>query len=213
MRMNIPEAKAPGQKEFEAAPAGLHLGRLYQILHVGTSQSEWQGEIKMENKIIFQFELHGEDNDGQPLTTEDGKPLMVTKRYTRSFFETSALRQDLQAWRGKEFTADELQGFDIRVLLGKFCMLNVIHNKASNGKTYANVKGLSPVPAAIKKLGEPNGVNEPFIFDLNSFDQAQFDTLPQWLQDTIKESAEYRGTVASGNPAKVLQDIDDDVPF
>jgi hypothetical protein len=156
---------------------------------------------------MFNFELHGEDNEGQPLTTDDGKPLMVTKRYTRSFFETSALRQDLQAWRGKEFTADELQGFDITVLLGKFCMINVIHNKASNGKTYANVKGLSPVPAAMKKLGEPKGVNDTFIFDLNAFDQAKFDTLPQWLQDTIKESAEYRGTVASGNPAKVLQDI------
>lgn len=200
-------------KDFKIAPVGNHLARLYRIIDLGTQKTVWEGVEKMQRKLMFNFELHGEDNEGNPLTTDDGKPLMVTKRYTRSFFETSALRQDLQAWRGKEFTADELQGFDITVLLGKFCMLNVIHNKASNGKTYANVKGLSPVPAAIKKLGEPKGVNEPFIFDLNAFDQAKFDTLPQWLQDTIKESAEYRGTVAAGNPDKVLSDIDDDVPF
>lgn len=201
-------------KDFKIAPIGNHLARLYRIIDLGTQKVVWEGVEKMQRKLMFNFELHGEDNDGNPLLTEDGKPLMVTKRYTRSFFETSALRQDLEGWRGEPFNEEDLKGFDLSKLLGKFCMLNVIHNKASNGKTYANVKGLSPVPAVIKKAGLPEGVNETLIFSIDHFDQKIFDGLPSWLQDTIKESAEYRGSVYNAQRDAKSPDIqDDDVPF
>ena len=108
------------ESTFKIPPSGSFLGRLYRILDLGTQKVEWQGAIKMQRKLMFSFELHGEDNDGQALTTNDGKPLMISKRYTMSLGEQSTLRKDLESWRGKKFTAEELLGFDLNVLLGKF---------------------------------------------------------------------------------------------
>jgi hypothetical protein len=168
----------------------------------------------MQRKLMFSFELHGEDNDGQPLTTNDGKPLMISKRYTMSLGEQSTLRKDLESWRGKKFTAEELLGFDLNVLLGKFAMCNVTHNDRE-GKTYANLSGLSQVPAALKKLPEPVGVNDLMIFSLDAFDQAKFDSLSDGLKDIIKKSAEWRGTNGEeeANKAVAMATLDDDMPF
>ena len=210
--MIIRETK--NESTFKLPPAGSHLGRLYRILDLGTQKVEWQGAIKMQRKLMFSFELHGEDNDGQPLTTTDGKPLMISKRYTMSLGEQSTLRKDLESWRGKKFTPEELQGFDLNVLLGKFAMCNVTHNDRE-GKTYANLSGLSQVPAALKKLPEPAGVNELFILSLDEFDQAKFDSLSDGLKEVIKKSAEWRGTNGEeeANKAVALAQIDDDMPF
>ena len=210
--MIIRETK--NESTFKLPPAGSHLGRLYRILDLGTQKVEWQGAIKMQRKLMFSFELHGEDNEGQPLTTNDGKPLMISKRYTMSLGEQSTLRKDLESWRGKKFTPEELQGFDLNVLLGKFAMCNVTHNDRE-GKTYANLSGLSQVPAALKKLPEPTGVNELFILSLDEFDQAKFDSLSDGLKEVIKKSAEWRGTNGEeeANKAVALAQIDDDMPF
>ena len=202
------------ESTFKLPPSGSHLGRLYRILDLGTQKVEWQGAIKMQRKLMFSFELHGEDNDGQALTTNDGKPLMISKRYTMSLGEQSTLRKDLESWRGKKFTAEELLGFDLNVLLGKLAMCNVTHNDRE-GKTYANLSGLSQVPAALKKMPEPNGVNELMIFSLDAFDQAKFDSLSDGLKDIIKKSAEWRGTNGEeeANKAVAIATLDDDMPF
>jgi hypothetical protein len=202
------------ESTFKIPPSGSFLGRLYRILDLGTQKVEWQGAIKMQRKLMFSFELHGEDNDGQALTTNDGKPLMISKRYTMSLGEQSTLRKDLESWRGKKFTAEELLGFDLNVLLGKFAMCNVTHNDRE-GKTYANLSGLSQVPAALKKLPEPVGVNDLMIFSLDAFDQAKFDSLSDGLKDIIKKSAEWRGTNGEeeANKAVAAATLDDDMPF
>jgi hypothetical protein len=203
------------ESTFKLPPSGSHLGRLYRILDLGTQKVEWQGAIKMQRKLMFSFELHGEDNDGQALTTNDGKPLMISKRYTMSLGEQSTLRKDLESWRGKKFTAEELLGFDLNVLLGKFAMCNVTHNDRE-GKTYANLSGLSQVPAALKKMPEPIGVNELMIFSLDAFDQAKFDSLSDGLKDIIKKSAEWRGTNGEeeANKSVAMATLDDDtMPF
>jgi len=202
------------ESTFKLPPSGSHLGRLYRILDLGTQKVEWQGAIKMQRKLMFSFELHGEDNDGQALTTNDGKPLMISKRYTMSLGEQSTLRKDLESWRGKKFTAEELLGFDLNVLLGKFAMCNVTHNDRE-GKTYANLSGLSQVPAALKKMPEPIGVNELMIFSLDAFDQAKFDSLSDGLKEIIKKSAEWRGTNGEeeANKAVAIATLDDDMPF
>ena len=200
---------------FKLPPSGSHLGRLYRILDLGTQKVEWQGAIKMQRKLMFSFELHGEDNEGQPLTTHDGKPLMISKRYTMSLGEQSTLRKDLESWSGRKLTADELLGFDVSKLLGKFAMCNVTHNDR-DGKTYANLSGLSQVPSAIKKLPEPVGVNDVFIFSLDDWDDKKFESLSDGLKDIIKKSAEYRGTYGETDVEAVnesLPDIKDDIPF
>jgi hypothetical protein len=191
------------------------VARLYRIIDIGTQTTEWMGKRKMQRKIIAMFELHGEDNDGQPLQTAEGKPLIVSKRYTLSLDEKATLRKDLEAWRGKAFTQEELDGFNLEVLLGKCCMVSVTHS-TYDGKEYANIAGISQVPSALKKLGEPKGVNELLIFTLDPFDQDKFSKLSEGMQGVIKKSAEYRNTFEPNAPpvtSAPSELIDDDIPF
>jgi len=201
--------------DFKLPPAGSFVARLYRIIDIGTQTTEWMGKRKMQRKIIAMFELHGEDNDGNALQTAEGKPLIVSKRYTLSLDEKATLRKDLEAWRGKTFTQEELDGFNLEVLLGKCCMVNVTHS-TYDGKEYANIANISQVPAALKKLGEPKGVNELMIFTLDPFDQDKFNKLSEGMQGVIKKSAEYRNTIEPNAPAVASAPselIDDDIPF
>ena len=201
--------------DFKLPPAGSFVARLYRIIDIGTQTTEWMGKKKMQRKIITMFELHGEDNDGQPLQTAEGKPLIVSKRYTLSLDEKATLRKDLEAWRGKAFTQEELDGFNLEVLLGKCCMVNVTHS-TYDGKEYANIANISQVPAALKKLGEPIGVNELMIFTLDPFDQDKFSKLSEGMQNVIKKSAEYRNTFEPNAPTVISaggDELDDSIPF
>ena len=211
--MIVAKQNSSNSTDFKLPPPGSFLARLYRIIDIGTQTTEWMGKKKMQRKIICMFELHGEDNEGNPLAMDDGKPLVVSKRYTLSLDEKATLRKDLEAWRGKEFTQAELDGFNLEVLLGKFCMVAITHSDY-NDKKYANIASISQVPAAMKKLGEPTGVNELLIFSMDPFDQAKFDKLSEGLQNLIKKSAEYRNTFEP-HSVSVSQEteLEDDIPF
>jgi hypothetical protein len=214
-KMIIAKQSSNSTSDFKLPPAGSFYARLYRIIDIGTQTTEWMGKRKMQRKIIAMFELHGEDNDGQPLQTAEGKPLIVSKRYTLSLDEKATLRKDLEAWRGKAFTQEELDGFNLEVLLGKCCMVSITHS-SYEGKEYANIAGISQVPSALKKLGEPKGVNELMIFTLDPFDQDKFSKLSEGMQGVIKKSAEYRNTFEPNSPpvTSAPSDLmDDDIPF
>jgi len=198
------------KKEFKIAPAGSHLARLYRIIGLGTQKTEWQGKVNMLPKVKFFWELHGDD-----LKIED-KPLIQTRNYTLSLGEKSSLRKDLESWRGKSFTDDELRGFDISKLLDKWCMVTIQHRVANNGNTYADCVAVTPVPSVVVKAGFPQGVNPCVLFDINKFDQSIFDSLSQGLKDQIMLSAEYRNTSsvdAANKKVQDLTDIESDIPF
>jgi hypothetical protein len=67
-----------------------------------------------------------------------GKPFTVSKFYTASLGEKANLRADLKNWRGRDFTDEELAGFEAKNILGKPCMLSVVETE-SEGKTYSNI--------------------------------------------------------------------------
>jgi hypothetical protein len=205
------------RKQFQIAPAGTHLARLYRIIDLGTQMREYEGKVTMSRKAKFFFELHGEDADGKPLLTSDGKPLIQSREYTVSLNEKANLRRDLEAWRGKAFSEDELKGFDISNILGHFCMVNISHRQKGD-MTYADLKGVSAVPSIYKKQGLPEGINTTMIFNLDKFDETMFDSLSENIKETIKKSPEYRSI---GEQSKTYQeassgsvaDMDNDIPF
>jgi hypothetical protein len=198
------------QKDFKIAPAGLHMARLYSIIDLGHQSVEWSGETKIMHKVVLTFELHGDDNEGKPLQTDDKKPLIVSKRYTVSLGDQATLRKDLESWANKKMSAEDRKNFDMKTLLDKFCMVNISHSE--DGK-YANISGISPIPSALKNV-VPQGVNAINHFWLHDFDQAKFDSLPKYYKEKIMESSEYRGGKKKDDPfPATLADIPDDVPF
>jgi len=208
--MLISTTQSNSTKEFKNAPAGSHLGRLYKIVDLGTQVGEWEGKATYARKMIFYFELHGEDDKGMPLVNDDGKPLIVTKYYNASLGEKATLRKHLQTWLNLDFSKMP-EGFKVENILGKFAMINVTTYQKDN-KTRASIEGLSAVPAIVVKHGLPEGFNEIFMFDLNKFDSAKFDSLSDSIKKMIMSSPEYRALTQQ--PESSSDDLgNDDIPF
>jgi hypothetical protein len=201
-------------KEFKIAPAGNHLARLYSCIDLGHQSVIWNGDTKIMHKVVLTWELHGEDENGEKLETEDKKPLIVSKRYTVSLGDQSTLRKDLESWSGKKMTTEDRKNFDLKNLLGKFCMLSVVHSE--DGK-YANVSGISAVPTALRN-NLPDGINAPVHFWLQDFDQAKYEALPKYYREKIAESSEWRGKQKRDETPPIQDDsgfgpADSDIPF
>lgn len=202
-----------GGGNFKRVPPGAYIGRCFSLVDLGTQLSTGQFGEKMQHKIKIGWELFGDDEDGNPLTIDvDGRdmPLTISKSYTVSLHEKSGLRKDLAAWRGRDFTDDEAKAFDVAKLLGAYCMVNVTQSE-SNGKTYSNVAGLTPIPGALKNA-KPAPVHADVKFDLDAPDMAVFDTFHEKLQDAIKRSPEWAQLSRKGKPFPDMQE-DTDAPF
>jgi hypothetical protein len=205
--------------DFVSAPPGMHLARCYRIIDLGTQRSEYMGKEKYLPKVMIQFEIHGEDDKGQPLLTQDGRPLSIAKSFTLTLAEKSTLRKDLQMWRGRDFTAEELRGFELKNVLGAWAMLTVTHTE-SNGKTYTNIAGVNPVPANMKKAGLPEGINKTEIFDIENPNMELFDSFSENLKKKISSSPEWQERHGeSQEPSKPknrmdgINELDEDIPF
>jgi hypothetical protein len=185
-------ASDSGGSNFKRVPAGAYIGRCYSLIDLGTQLSSGQFGEKLQHKIRIGWELFGEDENGEPLTVDvDGKtmPMTISKSYTVSLHEKSGLRKDLAAWRGRDFTDEEAKGFDVSKLIGAYCMVNVTTSE-TNGKTYSNVAGLTPLPGALKN-SKPAPVHEHVVFDLDKPDMAVFNSFHEKLQNAIKASPEW----------------------
>lgn len=166
--------------DFELAPEDTHIARCYRIVDLGTQHNAHFN--KDSHKVLISWEL-------PEALMEDGRPFSITNFYTVSLHEKATLRKHLEAWRGRAFTEDELNGFHLSKVLGAACYLGVVH-KTSGDNVYANVSTITKLP---KGIVCPEAVNPPFIFDLDSFDQLVFNDLSEKLQAMIMESPEYKG--------------------
>ena len=76
---------------------------------------------------------------------EDGKPHLVWSRgFTPSLHEKAALRLFLKQWFGRDVSAEEQNEFDTELLVGKPCLVTIVHNAGNNGETYANIGLIRP---------------------------------------------------------------------
>lgn len=198
-----------GEGNFKKVPPGVYVARCYSLIDMGTQVSEGQYGVKESHKIRIGFEIFGEDDAGQPLTIDvDGEmmPLTISKTYTLSLHEKAGLRKDLAAWRGRDFTKEEAEAFDVSKLMNAYCMLNITTSE-NNGKTYTNIAGITPLPQALKNA-KPASVHLPVIFDLDQPDWDLFKNFHEKLQETIKKSPEF--AMAAGN---ATPPTDEDIPF
>ena len=212
-------AKDSGGGDFKKVPPGAYIGRCYSLIDLGTQETTGQYGTKMQHKIRIGWELFGEDEQGNPLTVDvDGKtmPMTISKSYTVSLHEKSGLRKDLAAWRGRDFSDEEAKAFDVSKLLGAYCMVNATQSE-TNGKTYTNVAGLTPLPGALKNA-KPAPVHENILFDLDNPDMNVFAAFHEKLQEAIKKSPEWAYQVGKqqvGNPStgSGFDDMDSEPPF
>jgi len=194
-----------GGGSFTPAPTGTHIARCIRITDLGTQHGEYKGQPTRRNQILVTWELPDEmiEVDGEDI------PITTSRFYTNSLGEKANLRKDLESWRGRMFTEDELRRFDLENILGKPCMLTIV--AADNGKTkVASVSGLP------KNTTCSDQINESFSFWLDEFDEEKFNEIPDGIKGIIKKSEEW-GYLQNGNnvmetsPASDFSD--DDIPF
>lgn len=195
---------------IEPIEEGTHLGVCNMLVDLGMQYNETYKNSS--RKVLIGWEIPDET-----IELDDGPhPRQISKRYTASLNEKSTLRSDLAAWRGRDFTPEELAAFDLRNIVGASCLINVIH-KESNGKTYANIGNIMALPKGMAKgkLSEP-----AVIFDLDTDPVEDVDKLSKWIGDIIKKSETYQQRItpavapADGSTNFVeLDDADGELPF
>ena len=192
-----------GGGDFEQCPAGSFAARCYQIIDLGHQTFEWKGEAKVAPKVRITWELNE--------MMSDGRPFSISREYTASIGDKANLRKDLEAWRGRPFSAEELRNFSLENVLGAPCLLGIVHKPSKdNSKVYANVGSIMALP---KGMPSPELVNPAVKFDIGTFDQKVFDGLSSYVQKKILMSKELEeGGIPQAK--EVEPEIDDEaVPF
>lgn len=195
--------------DFVLIPAGNHIARCYGMVQIGTVKEEtgiYAG--KETHKVRISWETPHECHDfGNGM-----QPFAIHKEFTLSMHEKATLRKMLESWRGKAFTEVEAERFDITKLLGKPCMINVIHKTSGKGSNYADISSLATLP---KGLECPDQVNPTMELSFDNWKQQIFDSLPDFVKDKIKKSKEYAAMTAPGHAETPQANSSefDDLPF
>lgn len=196
-----------GESSFPVVEAGLHQAVCYALYDLGTHYSEKFD--KSSRKVLIIWELPELRIDIEKDGVKQNLPRVVSKKYTLSLGEKANLRKDLSSWRGRVFTPQELEGFDLQSILGVNCMIQIIHN-TKDGKTYANISNILPL---LKNMPSKKPENPVVCFSLEENPILPEHT-PKWIKELIMSSKELSG----GVPFDVAEDVpinmpDDSVPF
>ena len=131
------------KSEYQQAPEGLHTAVCIDVVDLGLVQSEFG----TKHKVQIRWAVEEQD--------DNWRQFYVSRRFTLSLHQKSALRQALEMWRGRKFTAKELEGFDLEKLLGVGGQVQIVHNARPNGQVYADVQAAIPLAKGQPKPGMP----------------------------------------------------------
>jgi len=222
--MTYPEIPATssnrgGESTFKPVLAGLHPAICVGVIDLGIQEGSDQYP-KPKQKIHIRWVALDQMVEWEKDGVKHSGPAIVGATYTLSLSENSNLRPMLESWRGRAFTEQELERFNVAALAGKPCQLNVIH-VAKGPKTYANVKTIVPWPKGMPVPTE--NVPAAVVYTPSAHDQAVFDALPKWLRETIDKrladnwadyDAKFRQPVDPVPPGPGYGDsFNDDIPF
>ena len=206
--MKIKENSGGG--DFKLLPAGTHAAVCTMIVGIGPQVVEFQDHVKESEKVKLRFEVPAERI---AWVTKEGVagegPMVIWATYTCSLHEKSKLRKHLQAWRGRDFTEAELAGFELNNVLGKPCLLSVVHRTAPNGKTYANIDSISGL---MKGMAAPLAEGELISFDFDDHSPAELAALPDWLQQVIAGGKALRAEQEARALPFIAPEAEEDAP-
>ncbi len=118
---------------------GNNIAICIRVIDLGTQKNEYQGKTTWKRQSMVIWELP-EQKDGEE------KPITISKFYTATLSDKSNLRHDLENWRGRPFTPEELNGFEVKNIIGKPCLLNLVRNdkgKVKIGAVSFILKGMT----------------------------------------------------------------------
>lgn len=208
--MGIYVSDTGGGGDFTPVPEGTHFAVCDMVVDLGKQKTTYMGDTTIKHQVYIRWQIPAErmeyEKDGQKV---EG-PMVIGKTYTASLSEKANLRKDLQAWRGRAFTEDELLKFDISKLLGAPATITVTHKPKEGGGVYSNITSVGGIPKGMEK---PKVEGDPLMY--GDEDPGSYDRLPKWL----KEKVDNQVTVDPGPhdernpPTADYADLDDEIPF
>lgn len=189
--------KVSADSNFKTAKPGNVRAVCTRIIDLGTQD----GNFGAKHKVMIGWEIEE--------LMDDGRPFLVTSRFTASLHPKSVLGPLLETWRGVAFTDEERRSYDLKRLLGQPCMLTLVEEG-----DYVNVKAATKMHPTTPKL---NAVGQLVHLDLSEFDANVFAGLSDKLREMIEKSPEYQKAV--GSAPKVEDGLDagttaaDEIPF
>lgn len=159
---------------------GVYMAVCIGIVDLGEQYSE---KFKSySNKVKFVWALPGE------VISVEGKEeeRQLSKEFTFSASKKGSLRGFLESWNSKSYSDEEFGELDVFEQLGKPCQLQVVLNET---KEYSNVANLMPIP---RGLHAPQTRSEMYTWDMEKWDDALFEKLPEWTREQIMKSTQYQ---------------------
>lgn len=156
------------------------------IIDLGNQVNETYKNVSRKVRLVF--ELIGETYE----MNDETKARQVAKEFTLSLSEKANLRSFLKTWRGKDFTADELSGFDLKSVLGKPGQLLIIHETSKKGNTYAAIDSLIPLG---KGRTVAASLSRQVFFDMDDPDTyGEYEMFPDFLKEKISKAENFGDT-------------------
>lgn len=184
--------------KFKPHPEGQFAAQCRDFLDLGEKVSTYPGKPpKLVYKVGLVFET-GEVNE------EAGHPYQVQTEFTASMYETANLRQFLENWRGKSYTEEELKkGIPADRLAGQWALISIEHKTTAKGRTFANIKSISPLP---KQMPRP---------ELGEYTRAPYwdEKKKAYAEEAAKFRREAVAEAFEAMPEALIEADPDDLPF
>lgn len=182
------QANSSDGGDFEHPPSGTHPAVLVGILDLGTTDNTYKDKTTKRQKIMLVWELTAEADS-------NGQNFVLGQDYTWSLNEKAHLRKIVEGFRGKTLADNE--DFDLMIMLGKPCMVNVSEGLSAGGKKFMEVTAMSP---PMRGLTVPPPTHEPFVFHWGMIGSTHDPIeIPDWIPrvygrpviDDLKKTDEY----------------------
>jgi hypothetical protein len=203
--MNLKDFPVGSTADYAPMDAGTYNAVCVGIIDLGTQTLDFAGETSRRGQMLILFEFPEEtvEVDGATL------PRNLSLKCSKSANAKSTLRKNLAAWRGRDFTPEELGDFHFSRVLGQPATVAVAH-RAYQGKTCAFIS--SGGKAMKTNQFKPS---RKVYFDLTApetFPDAE--RLPKWMIETINKSEEaVSGGIAFKRGEHQADVGDDHTPF
>lgn len=161
--------------------SGSYLAVCVGVLAIGeqyVDRSAFGGKSGYERQLTFVFELPTEIG-------EDGKPKQLNKDVNATSALTGSLYAILKAWNARDYNREQLEQADLSEQLGKPCQITVSVSESG----YSRISGITAIP---KGIPAPESITPIMLFNVEDWDDAVFNALPEWAQNKIKNSTQYQ---------------------
>ena len=195
MGMQMKGEPSVGDFERPLPKAGARPARLVKIIDLGVHKRTFKGEEKeparqlvLEFDLVSDLHVYNEELGPQPIRVSSGYhfPLSVVFGADGVPHEKSKLREYIRA-----LDPTNECDYNLADMMLRPCILNIELN-TKDDKTYVNIESAGPIPE-IDGFTVAETQAEPYIFDLDDYTDEEWDKLPDFIKDKIRESESFQG--------------------